>query len=131
TVMAPEKTVREARATTPGGEPLEGYEIHLGRTTGPDCARPVCLIDGLPDGATSPDGRVFGTYLHGLFGADGWRRRYLSRFGLEAAGPGYRAGVEAALDEVADALEQVVDVEGLLTVARDRVNGARFAPPIP
>ncbi len=131
TVMEPEKTVREARATTPDGEPLEGYEIHLGRTSGPDCARPVCLIDGQPDGATSADGRVFGTYLHGLFGADDWRRRYLSRFGLEAAGPGYRAGVEAALDEIADALERVVDVEALLATARTAAECPNSAPPTP
>ncbi|MFY0733902.1 MULTISPECIES: cobyric acid synthase [Aurantimonas] len=120
TVMEPEKTVREARVTAPDGAPLDGYEIHLGRTAGPDCARPVCLIDGSPDGATSLDGRVFGTYLHGLFGADGWRRSFLARFGLEAAETGYRAGVEAALDAIADELEQLIAVDRLLALARNR-----------
>ena len=130
TVMAPEKTVREPHAVTPAGEPLEGYEIHLGRTTGPDCARPVCLLSGTPDGATSANGRVLGTYLHGIFAADGWRLAFLQRLGFRPCGPSYRAGVEAALDAVADGLERVVDVEGLLALAGHR-DGHGFAAATP
>ena len=63
---------------------------------------------------------MFGTYLHGLFGADGWRRRFLAGLGLDAAGPGYRDGVVAALDEIADVLERNVDADGLLALARAR-----------
>ncbi|EAU41881.1 cobyric acid synthase [Fulvimarina pelagi HTCC2506] len=120
TTLAPEKTVREGSATSLGGEPLEGYEIHLGTTTGPDCARPVCRIGGTPDGATSADGKVFGTYLHGIFANDGFRRDLLARLGLRATGPSYRAGVEAALDEIAARLEEVVDCDRLLEIARRR-----------
>ncbi|MEX6508125.1 cobyric acid synthase [Jiella sp. M17.18] len=119
-VMEPEKIVRTARATTPDGEPLEGYEIHLGRTSGPDCERPVCILDGVPDGATSGSGRIFGTYLHGLFAADGYRRRFLAGFGVEAAASGHRAGVESALDAIAEALEQAVDISRLLALAERR-----------
>ncbi|WAP70095.1 cobyric acid synthase [Jiella pelagia] len=117
TIMQPEKTVRPARAATPARLPLEGYEIHLGKTTGPDCARPVAILDGVPDGATSRDGCVFGTYLHGLFGADEFRRAFLARFGVAGGGTGYGHSVEAALDEIADALERVVDVERLMAIA--------------
>ncbi|MBB4002512.1 MAG: cobyric acid synthase [Aurantimonas endophytica] len=132
TVMEPQKTVREAKATTPDGAPLEGYEIHLGRTFGPDCARPVCVLDGQPDGAISADGRVSGTYLHGLFGADSWRRDFLARFGLSGSTAGYRAGVEAALDDIAAELERVVDVDRLLAVAREGVSGiSPSSPPTP
>ncbi|MCB8838660.1 cobyric acid synthase [Aurantimonas sp. VKM B-3413] len=120
TVMEPEKTVRASSATTPEGEALEGYEIHLGRTSGPDCARPVCLLDGVPDGAASPDGRISGTYLHGLFGADGYRQSVLARLGLAGEATSYRAGVETALDEIAEALERVVDADGLLRIAGGR-----------
>src|SRR6185312_16818339 len=71
TVMEPEKTVRNVTARSVNFEtPLEGYEIHLGVTSGPDCLRPVAVINNADDGATSADGKVFGTYLHGLFGAD-------------------------------------------------------------
>ena len=120
TIMATEKIVRETKATTPDGEPLEGYEIHLGATTGPDCARPVCLLDDEPDGATSKDGRVMGTYLHGLFGADGYRHRFLASLGLTAEPTHHRTGVEAALDRIADELENVLDADALLATARTR-----------
>ncbi len=74
TVMEPEKTVRNSTARSVRfDEPLSGYEIHLGRTTGPDCVRPAIRLNGKPDGATSADGKVFGCYLHGLFGAAGFR----------------------------------------------------------
>jgi adenosylcobyric acid synthase len=66
TDMQPEKAVREVEAVaTSSGRNVTGYEIHLGVTTGPDCARPTSRIAGRPDGARSADGRVWGTYLHG------------------------------------------------------------------
>ena len=120
TVLAPQKTVREGSATDLNSRPLEGYEIHLGETTGPDCARPVCQIDGTPDGASSADGKVFGTYLHGIFANDAFRCDLLSRLGLNATGESYRAGVEAALDEIAERLESVIDCDELLKIARRR-----------
>ncbi|MEN3794608.1 cobyric acid synthase [Fulvimarina sp. MAC3] len=120
TVLSTDKTVREGSATMFSGEALEGYEIHLGITSGPDCARPVCRIGETPDGATSADGRVFGTYLHGVFANDAFRRDLLARLGLKATGASYRAGVEAALDEIAARLEEVVDCSRLLEIARSR-----------
>ena len=66
TVMAPTKKVREVTGFAPRlGKDVTGYEIHLGETEGPDCARPMVMIDGRPDGASSLDGRVWGSYLHG------------------------------------------------------------------
>lgn len=114
TVMAPEKTVRNSSAHSMDyGVPLSGYEIHMGRTEGPDCARPPVMIDGRADGASSPDGRIVGTYLHGLFGSDAYRARLLASFGIEGGGENYRAGVEAALDEVAAELESVLSRDWL------------------
>ena len=46
---------------------MVGYEIHIGRTHGKDCERPLFLIDNKYDGAQSANGRVFGTYVHGIF----------------------------------------------------------------
>ncbi len=74
-------------------------------------------IDGAPDGAASPDGKVFGTYLHGLFAADAFRARFLEGLGLAAGGTDYRAGIEAALDEIAAELEKRLDIDRLFALA--------------
>ena len=119
TVLEPEKTVRNVSARSIlYNEPLEGYEIHLGRTTGPDCLRPAVAIDGVADGACSPDGRVWGTYLHGVFAADGFRRRFLESLGVNGAGVDYRAEIDRALDAIAAHLETHVDCDALLAAAR-------------
>jgi adenosylcobyric acid synthase len=103
------------------GAPVEGYEIHIGRTEGPDRARPMFRIGGEEEGAQSADGRVAGAYLHGLFAGDAFRRAYLAGLGVEGAGVAYAAGVEAALDALAAHLEAHLDLDGLLAVARARV----------
>lgn len=110
TEMAPEKTVRNSAArSTEYDTPLAGYQIHLGITRGPDCIRPSAIIDGAPDGALSVDGRIMGTYLHGLFGSDAYRARLLQSFGLSGEGGNYRESVDRALDEVASGLEKHLD----------------------
>ena len=114
TEMAPEKTVRNSSARSLEFDaPLSGYEIHLGVTSGPDCARPSALIDGRPDGALSPDGRVMGTYLHGIFGSDTYRAQLLQSFGISGGGASYRQSVDDALDAIAAELESVLDRQWL------------------
>lgn len=110
TEMAPEKTVRNSEArSTEYDAPLAGYQIHLGITRGPDCIRPSAIVDGAPDGALSADGRIMGTYLHGLFGSDAYRARLLESFGLSGERGNYRQGVEQALDEIACELQRSLD----------------------
>lgn len=119
TVMEPEKTVRNSAARSLRYDTeLSGYEIHLGRTTGPDCARPVAEINGKADGAASPDGKVFGTYLHGLFGADTFRGRFLAELGIQDGGVDYRKQVEDALDDIAANLEKHLDCDAIFSAAR-------------
>ncbi len=118
TVMQPEKRLALTRAThLASGQSLDGYEIHLGHTSGPDCTRAWLDVAGRPEGAASPDGRIQGCYLHGLFAADGFRAAWLRDLG--AAGPvtGYGAGVEAALDALAAHLEAHLDVDAILRLA--------------
>ncbi|MGQ3291080.1 MAG: cobyric acid synthase [Shinella sp.] len=121
TEMAPEKTVRNSTAHSLQYDvPLDGYEIHLGKTTGPDTMRPSVSIDGRADGAVSADGRVMGTYLHGLLSSDAYRAKLLADFGIEGGGFDYRKSVDEALDGVAAELEAVLDpvwLVGLLGVA--------------
>jgi len=119
TVMEPEKTVRNVSARSVAFDlPLEGYEIHLGRTTGPDCLRPAAVVNGVEDGATSADGKVFGTYMHGLFSADAFRQKFLESLGVKGGGIDYRAEVERALDELAAHLERHLDCDAIFAAAR-------------
>ncbi len=119
TVMARQKTVRNVAARSVRfGVDLEGYEIHLGRTTGPDTGRPVATIEGEDDGATSADGKVFGTYLHGLFSADAFRGKFLESLGVSGGGIDYRAEVERAMDEITAELETHLDCDALFSLAR-------------
>ena len=119
TEMAQQKIVRNVAAIdAESGEPLAGYEIHLGRTHGSDCARPVTMIDGVADGASSADGRVRGTYLHGIFGNGAFRRSCLQAVGIASRGADHAATVEQALDEIAAELEKVVDFDRLFTIPR-------------
>ena len=121
TVMGGDKSTCAIRAThCASGEALGGYEIHLGRTSGADCARPMLVIDGRQDGATSPDGRVQGTYVHGLFAADGFRRAWLRGFGIDSR-LAYAHAVESAIEALADHVEAHLDIAQILAIARGRV----------
>jgi adenosylcobyric acid synthase len=116
TVMAPDKRLSRTRAVhAASGAEITGYEIHIGRTEGPDCARPFAHVAGRPEGACN--GRVAGSYLHGMFAGDGFRAAWLAGLGVRATGS-YEAGVEAALEALADHLEAHLDVAGLLALAR-------------
>ena len=119
TVMTPDKRLSRVRAAhVASGLPLEGYEIHIGRSQGPDCARPLAMVEGRPEGAISADGRVVGSYLHGLFHMDAFRAAYLAGLGIKAAPRQHGAETEAVLEALADHLETHLDVAGLLALAR-------------
>lgn len=120
TVMSPEKRVAVAAGRHLASDTaVTGYEIHIGRSDGPDCARPLFALDGRPEGASSPDGRVQGSYLHGLFASDPFRAAFLASLGSTASGLGYEAGVDATLDALADHMERHLDCDGLLALAAE------------
>ena len=96
------------------GAPVSGYEIHLGRTQGPDCTRPFAIIDGRPDGATSPDGRVTGTYLHGCFTGNRFRKAFLETLNGQAATMDFDLMIDETLDELASHLDKHLDLEQIL-----------------
>ena len=118
TTMAGEKKVALRQAhTIAGNEPVSGYEIHMGRSEGPDCVRAWLSVEGRPEGAASADGRVRGSYLHGLFSSDVFRAKFLADLGHESVA-GYDDGVEATLDALADHLEQYMDLDQLFELAQ-------------
>jgi adenosylcobyric acid synthase len=119
TVLAPAKTVRQAKAVdVSSGLEVEGYEIHQGRTEGPDTIRPMLWIEGHPDGAISADGRVMGAYLHGLFVADRFRRSFLGRLRERpAGGEAYAARIDRVLDELADHLATHLDMRRIEAIS--------------
>ncbi|OAN72335.1 cobyric acid synthase CobQ [Sulfitobacter sp. EhC04] len=117
TVMAPKKHLSLKTGTHPAsGTALSGYEIHIGETSGPDCARGWLTFDGIREGATSEDGRVQGCYMHGIFTSDDFRRAYLADFGV-ASSHMFETGVDKTLDALAAHVERFMDVDLLLSLA--------------
>ena len=102
------------------GREVRGYEMHVGRTEGPATDRPwFRKPDGSTDGAVGADGLIFGTYFHGLFAADGFRRHFLKSLRPSFRGRcRFEALAEQALEDLAGHLENHVDLDGLLAFAR-------------
>jgi adenosylcobyric acid synthase len=120
TVLTSTKALLEVSGTVlADGGGFAGFEMHMGRTTGPATDRPMLrLANGRQDGATSADGRVSGTYVHGLFASDPARAGFLRRLGAAPSGRSYEAGIEATLDALAAHLEVHIDIDRLLSLAR-------------
>jgi adenosylcobyric acid synthase len=118
TTLADDKRLEQVEGTSFDDAPLSGYEMHMGVTEGPDCARPfACVAGGASEGAMSRDGSVIGTYLHGLFADDRQRAAWLVRLGAVSA-IAYDALIDETLDELAAHLEAHVDIDRLLRLAR-------------
>jgi adenosylcobyric acid synthase len=119
TVMAGDKKVTLTEAQLAGSNtPVSGYEIHMGRTDGPDCTRAWLDVSGRPEGAASPSGKVRGCYLHGLFTSDAFRAGFLQGLGHESA-LSYDDGVEEVLDALAAHMEQHTDLDLLWDLAKE------------
>ena len=114
----------QARAPGGAGPIIEAYEIHMGETRSRGDGQPALEIisrNGRPvsvgDGWVSPDRRVWGTYLHGLFDNDEFRRGFLaaitrtrSQAGEAAPALSFRDFQEAQLDRLADLMRQHLDM---------------------
>ncbi len=119
TTLTAEKTLEPVRGVSADGASFSGYEMHMGVTAGPDCKRPFAILaDGSPEGAVSADGRVIGTYVHGLFADDLQRAAWLRRFAGGSATIAYEALIERTLDAFAAHLAAHLDLDRLLTLAR-------------
>ncbi len=130
TVLRAEKTVRRVRGFLRrnffGNDPappipFEGYEIHVGETfyeagthflADVQCHGETKFVG---DGAVSASGRVFGTYVHGLFDNDELRHAFIrtarAAVDLAPAGKYARIGAEreARIDRLGDHLRKSLD----------------------
>ncbi|MBC6416771.1 MAG: cobyric acid synthase [Rhodospirillales bacterium] len=103
----------------PDAVPFHGYEMHSGRTEGPDRQRPLLrFTDGRGDGAQSADGLVMGSYAHGLFADDRQRAAWLRRLGAGLSDYAHEAAIEETLDGLAEHLSQHLDSTRLFGLAR-------------
>ena len=119
TILSSDKRLEPVHGATGDGIPFSGYEMHMGVTDGPDRARPFArLADGSSEGAVSPDGRVIGTYIHGLFVDDRQRSAWLTRFAAGRTAISYDTLVDDTLDRLAAHLAAHIDLDRLLTLSR-------------
>ena len=107
---------------------VTGYEIHMGRTdrhSGVKAAFRIETGEGecREDGAIAPGSRVWGSYLHGLFESDGFRKSFLDgmrrRKGLEeSAAASYDRLKQEGYDRLADIVRQSLDMDKIYELIR-------------
>jgi adenosylcobyric acid synthase len=136
TTFEAEKATYQVKANCRGGPgwladlatiPLEGYEIHMGRTDSSTPWLEITIRNGaacqVADGAASPDGKIWGCYLHGLFANTALRHAWLESLGWREhtspsrpiASKEQQEGntVSLALSRLADAIEAALDMKKL------------------
>lgn len=115
TKMKPKKKVCKVNAKHLDTNTLfQGYEIHIGETFGLDCERPFALIDMKKDGAISENGLVIGTYLHGMFVNDEFRKKFLEKIGFSSSNSNYISSLDKTLNKLSDKIEENINVDKIL-----------------
>jgi len=120
TTFAAPKIVQQASGRhLESGYAVVGYEVRMGRTAVPSQAQPFLELEESraehrPDGLHLHDGRLFGTYLHGLFDQASFRRWWLNRLRQSKGWTGLpetrRPSLDDRLDDLADFVEQHLDM---------------------
>ncbi|HEX2955461.1 MAG TPA: hypothetical protein VHO70_01445, partial [Chitinispirillaceae bacterium] len=118
TILGQDKILKRTEAIhTISGHKLSGYEIHHGRTTADAAAVLIVNDKNEPVGVGSADHRIWGTYLHGVFDGDEFRRWFVNRLrknkGLTPLAVTTCYDIEPALDRLADVFREAVDVKDL------------------
>jgi adenosylcobyric acid synthase len=127
TTLQAEKQLRNTVGVlTLGGAAVRGYEIHAGLSRGRALEKPSALLDGArPDGAISDDGKILGTYLHGIFEAPEACTALLRWAGLsEPKKIDYHEVRERAIERVADSVENHLDMQSILGLLKMESVGA-------
>ena len=133
TVMQPVKATHQVTARLlAGGEmvapdlqgEVTGYEIHMGETTIGRSVQSFAMLTSRSgqavsreDGAVSADGRIIGTYLHGIFNSGSFRRGFLNRLRLKKGLPVPTiTETEDPFELLARHLERNLDMPRLLAI---------------
>jgi len=133
TILQKEKMLnRSSGIWNENGELVEGYEIHMGITAQPEemtaairiTSRNSITVDD-QDGVISPDGKIWGTYFHGLFDSPGFRRAFLKRLRPDLQPELYEDTIESVsafkdrqYDLLAEHFQKHLDMPRLLNIAR-------------
>jgi cobyric acid synthase CobQ/L-threonine-O-3-phosphate decarboxylase len=124
TELAAEKTLlRTSAVHAPSGLEVAGYEIHHGQTSCDGSRAVLSRPDGQCVGAASPALPVWGTYLHGVFDADAFRRWFIDRLrvrrGLAPLGRVVaRYDIQATLDRLAAAVRRSLRMDEIYRLLR-------------
>jgi adenosylcobyric acid synthase len=117
TRLTPRITLRNVRGKA-FGAPFTGYEMHMGVSDRQSDVKPFATLNGTaPDGAISSSGRIFGTYVHGIFQSRHFRDRLLKMLGSGSDAADQSSIIDAALDRIAQQLEEQIDMKKLFKLA--------------
>ncbi|MDR0523556.1 MAG: cobyric acid synthase [Candidatus Methanoplasma sp.] len=119
------KVIQDRGVLLETGEPVSGYEIHMGlsEVRDPPLFRIERYSGDETEGSFIRERMLFGTYLHGVFDKPAFRKFFLS-FAEPGGGPAARAeprdfddAIEESIDRLADAFEENMDVDALIRIA--------------
>ncbi len=142
TTMQPQKVTSLTNGTLATGSlfgqpmndvKLSGYEIHIGETAYLEGSTVFATlerqrqVDGLAaphsDGCIAQDGRIFGTYLHGVFDEDSFRHSFIraarAYHGLAPSRvfDAWKEKRHASLDRLADTVQESLDITAIFSWA--------------
>ena len=122
TIMSAEKRLAPVSGMALASERnFSGFEMHMGVTDGTDTSRPFLQFhDGRMDGAQSANGRIAGTYVHGLFSKDPFRAGFLAQINNHHSSVfPWNQQTDDILDRLADHLMEHLDTAKILEIARE------------
>jgi len=96
-------------------EMIQGYEIHMGETQGPNNWLEIVSRNGeqvkVLDGSVSANGKVWGCYVHGLLANDSFRHAWLTHLDWKGQVTSQATRFAESLQKLADAVEGALNME--------------------
>ncbi len=120
TILARDKTlIRTEARHLPSGETVHGYEIHHGKTE--VNAEDIIFSNSSPGILGAGTNRIWGSYLHGIFDNDSFRRYFINtihqvRGSQPTTEIRYHYDLEPAFDRLADTVRSAIDMEQIYRI---------------